>query len=60
MGIEITPEPTPEERAAVEQALAALRVAAISGRGAWWEEGILENALEEDEAGHASRARLDR
>jgi hypothetical protein len=41
MEIEIVPEPTPEERAAIELALARAAQAA-SGRGAWWQAGIEE------------------
>jgi hypothetical protein len=51
MDLEITPEPTPEEREALLQALAAL-----NGRhdepAAWWLAGARE-AVEEDEASTA-------
>lgn len=48
MRLEPTPEPTPEERAALEQALAELLT--LDGRadgGAWWREGLRE-AMGED------------
>jgi hypothetical protein len=42
MGVEIRPEPTPEEREAILRALAEL---GRDGRpGAWWEAGIRESA----------------
>ncbi len=53
MELEITPEPTPEERRALEQAVAAL--AALNGlppagvRGAWWRRGQQEALGEEPE-----------
>jgi hypothetical protein len=49
--LEITPEPTPEERAAIETAVEEL----LAGRrgnpapGAWWQAGILEAIEEADE-----------
>lgn len=54
MELEITPEPTPAERAAIERALTEL--ASADGRSTWWREG-LEDALDrEPEArpGHAA------
>jgi hypothetical protein len=47
MNVEITPEPTPEERAAILAALAALRAQEEQGPGAWWEAGLREN-VEDD------------
>jgi hypothetical protein len=46
--IEITPEPTPEERAAIVAALEQLRAEEERGPGAWWEAGLRESV--EDEA----------
>ena len=46
MNLEITPEPSPEERAAIVAALEQLRAEAERGPGAWWETGLREN-LEE-------------
>jgi len=45
--LEITPEPTPEERAAIVAAIEALEAEAARGRGAWWEAGLREN-VEDD------------
>jgi hypothetical protein len=55
--IEIHPEPSDDERMAIEQALASLagREPAAS---AWWTEGVRENALEETAL--QSRAGLNR
>ncbi len=49
MKLEITPEPTPDERAAIERALAesASSYGRADGRSTWWREG-LEDALERD------------
>ena len=50
MELEITPEPTPEERAAILQALAAL--AAADGRppvSEWWRQGLRDAVLEDAE-----------
>jgi hypothetical protein len=48
--VEITPEPTPEERAALLRALATLNGAADQGgSSAWWRAGILEAVDEEPE-----------
>ena len=46
MDVEITPEPTPEEREALLRALAARKGEVVP---AWWLAGIRE-AVEEDEA----------
>jgi hypothetical protein len=43
MELEITPEPTPEEREAIERALTALSPdAERSPRGEWWRAGVEE------------------
>ncbi|HXJ63854.1 MAG TPA: hypothetical protein VNN79_08880 [Actinomycetota bacterium] len=50
MTVEITPEPTPEEREAVLRALATLNgVVDRGGSSAWWRAGILEAVDEEPE-----------
>ena len=54
MGVEITPEPTPEERAALLQALAALDGEA-GEVSAWWSAGIRE-AVEEGAAALADES----
>jgi hypothetical protein len=43
MELEITPEPSPEEREALEQALARLLAEPGDPRSAWWREGVSEN-----------------
>jgi hypothetical protein len=52
--LEVEPEPTPEEQAAIEQALAAADPG-LSGstRGAWWQAGV-DEALS-PEPGQAAR-----
>jgi hypothetical protein len=47
--IEITPEPTPEERAAILAALDRIRAEDERGPGAWWEAGLRESVLEDAE-----------
>jgi hypothetical protein len=48
--LEITPEPSPEERAVVERSLTRLVQEDIpAGRGAWWRAGIEENVSPEEE-----------
>jgi hypothetical protein len=50
MQVEITPEPTPTEQAALEQALAALVAPTDTpGRGEWWRQGIRENAVDDED-----------
>jgi hypothetical protein len=49
MNLEIEPEPTPEEREALERALASLPHEAADPRGAWWREGVRENVSPEAE-----------
>jgi hypothetical protein len=50
--LEITPEPTAEERAAIEAAMAKLLDTEPNGAvpGAWWQAGILEATDEPDDA----------
>jgi hypothetical protein len=49
MNVEITPEPTPEERAAIVAAVEQLRAEEEErGPGGWWETGLRENVDEED------------
>jgi hypothetical protein len=47
VNVEITPEPTPEERAAILAALAVLQAEEERGPGAWWDAGLREN-VEDD------------
>ena len=47
--IEITPEPTPEEQAAILSALEQLRAEEERRPGAWWEAGVRESVLDEPE-----------
>jgi hypothetical protein len=42
---EISPDPTPGERAALERALAAARLDVQAGQRAWWEHGLREALL---------------
>jgi hypothetical protein len=52
MALEITPEPSPEEREALELALARLLSEPADTRSAWWREGMREAvASPEDEPG---------
>lgn len=44
------PEPTPEEREALEAALGRLLQAPVDARSAWWRRGQ-EEALEDDSEG---------
>jgi hypothetical protein len=48
--VEISPEPTPEEREALLAALARLNGGA-GGASAWWEAGIRESVEDEPEEG---------
>ena len=43
MIVEISPEPSPAEREAIEAALGAAFERDGSGRGDWWREGLGEN-----------------
>jgi hypothetical protein len=50
MELEITPEPSPEEREALERSLARLLEADGTGeRGSWWRAGVAENLSPEEE-----------
>ena len=49
MDLEIEPEPTSEEREALEHALASLPSEPADPRGAWWREGVRENVSPEAE-----------
>jgi hypothetical protein len=46
--LEISPEPSPEEREALERALARLLVEPDDPRSAWWREGIGENLSDQE------------
>ena len=60
--IDITPDPTPEERAAIVQALAALQANRRRPRGPWWHGGVHEavgldeDDPERDRASYSSRS----
>jgi hypothetical protein len=43
------PEPTPEEREALEQALARLLAEREDARGAWWRAGVEESVAPDPE-----------
>jgi hypothetical protein len=43
------PEPTPDEREALEQALAHLLAERTDPRGAWWHEGVEESVSPDPE-----------
>jgi hypothetical protein len=46
--VEIHPEPSPEERAAIEAALVGLLARQGENHSAWWHAGLLD-AVEDDE-----------
>jgi hypothetical protein len=46
--LEITPEPSPDERAAIEAAVAEVLNGESETRGAWWRAGVLD-AADDDE-----------
>jgi hypothetical protein len=48
--VDITPEPTPEERAAILAALALVRARDGGDPGAWWRTGLRENLDDEGES----------
>ena len=50
MGVEISPEPTPEEREALLAALAPMN-GQVREASAWWEAGIRESVEDEPEEG---------
>jgi hypothetical protein len=45
--LEITPEPTSEERAAILAALERVRAEEERTPGPWWDAGLRENVLDE-------------
>lgn len=45
MRIDITPEPSADERAAIELALAELATDAKRDRGEWWRQGLCVETL---------------
>jgi hypothetical protein len=47
MHLEIEPEPTPEEREALERVLACLPAAPADLHGAWWREGVRDSVSSE-------------
>jgi hypothetical protein len=49
MSREIRPEPTPQELAAIEEALARLTEPAPDPRSPWWRAGLAEDLSEEEE-----------
>jgi hypothetical protein len=49
MELEIRPEPSPEERKAIERAVGSLADRLPDPRGAWWREGVRENVSPEAE-----------
>jgi hypothetical protein len=53
--LEITPEPTPEERAAIEAAVASLEDGQRETTTAWWRAG-LRDAVAGDEANSGPEA----
>jgi hypothetical protein len=46
---EITPDPSPEELEAIEEALARLATLPPDPRSAWWRAGLAEELSEEEE-----------
>jgi hypothetical protein len=48
---EIFPEPSPDERAALEEAIARLLEPPSEPRSAWWHEGVRESVSPEEEPG---------
>ena len=46
---EIDPEPTAEERAAIEAAMARVRAGQERPPAAWWEAGVRENVSADEE-----------
>lgn len=49
MELDWRPEPTPEEREALEQALARLLDDRAQPRSAWWRAGVAESVEPEDQ-----------
>jgi hypothetical protein len=50
MQVHWTPEPTPDEREALERALLRLLAEDDDPRGAWWRAGVEESVSAEDES----------
>ena len=50
MNVEITPEPSPEERAAILAAVEQLLAEEAREPDAWWQAGVRENLEPEEEA----------
>jgi hypothetical protein len=50
VNVEITPDPTPEERAAILAALEQLDIEEAGAPGAWWEAGLRESVDGDDES----------
>ena len=46
---EIDPEPSPEERAAIEAAVARVQAERERQPGAWWAAGVRENVADDEE-----------
>lgn len=49
MELRWSPEPSPEEREALERALARLLAARAEPGSAWWRAGVAENVAPEEE-----------
>jgi hypothetical protein len=49
MDYEVTPEPEPEEREALERALERLLAEPKDSRSEWWRVGVGENVMPEEE-----------
>ena len=49
MNVDWRPEPTPEEREALDRALERALTERDHPRGAWWREGVLDSVSREDE-----------
>ena len=49
MKLDWRPEPTPEEREALDRALERVLAEHSDHRGAWWREGVLESVSPEGE-----------
>ncbi len=47
--LEITPEPSPDERAAIEAAMAEVQAGSRETAGAWWRAGLLDAVEGDDE-----------
>jgi hypothetical protein len=47
--LEITPEPSLEERAAIEAAVQAVLAEGAPDRGAWWQAGVADGADDQDD-----------